>query len=302
MLTYLRRIIRFGWYNFWRERGLSVATVFILTVTISLIAFILIAQGGVKHLISQIEDRIDISAYLKVDATQEEVLVARDKLRQMSEVKSVQVVSREEALLEFRARHKDDPILLESLEVIGVNPFYSSLNIRAVKTDQYAAILAVLNGAAMENVIQDVNYVEKKTIIERLSRFISNVNTIGLFLAGILGVVGVLVAFNTIRVAIHESSKEISVMRLVGASSSFIRGPFIVQGIIAGAIAALIAFLILFLITYFSGPKIEALTNGFNLYLWFTAHAMGLFSLQLASGIFLGVASSLVAIRKYLKA
>jgi len=302
MFTYLRRITRFGWYNFWREGSLNIATVFVLTVTISLMAFLLVAQGGVKHLIVQIQDKIDISVYLRADLTQEELLTAQEKLSDMPEVQTVIMVSKEDALIEFQERHKNDPILLESLEVVGVNPFYGSLNIRATSPDQYAAILTVLNSTAMENVIHKVDYVEKKTVIEKLSKFISNINAFGLFLALALGITAVLVTFNTIRVAIYDSTKEISIMRLVGASNSFIRGPFIIQGIIAGVIAAFISFLILFLTTYISGDKIESITNGFNLFSWFGAHAIGLFFLQLATGIVLGVVSSLVAIRRYLVA
>ena len=302
MFTYLRRIIRFGWRNFWREGGLNAATVFVLTATISLFAFLFMSSGGVANLITQIQEKIDISAYIKPDSSQEDVFAAKEKLDKMPEVEDVSIVSEEDALAEFQERHKNDPILLESLEVVGTNPFYASLKIRAAKTDQYATILSVLNSSSMEGIIQRVDYVEKKTVIEKLSKFISNVNAIGLLLAGILAVVAVLLAFNTIRVAIYDSSKEISVMRLVGASGRFIRGPFVVQGIIAGTIAAFISFLVLFLTTYFSGPKIEALTNGFNVFAWFCANAVGLFFLQLLSGITLGVSSSLIAIRKYLKA
>ena len=300
MLTYLRRIIRFGWYHFWREGSLNVATVFVLTVTISLMGFLLVTQGGVKYLIVQIQDKIDISVYLKSDLTQEDVLTAQEKLSDMPEVQTVTMVSADDALIEFKEKHKNDLILLESLEVVGINPFYGSLNIRATTPDQYAAILTVLNSSAMENVIHKVDYVEKKTVIEKLSTFISNINATGLFLAITLGIIAVLITFNTIRVAIYDSSKEISIMKLVGASNSFVRGPFIVQGIIAGTIAALMSFMILFLTAYFSADKIESLTNGFNLFAWFGARAFGIFFLQLACGIVLGVVSSLVAIRRYL--
>lgn len=302
MLTYLRRIIRFGWQNFWREGGLNVATVFVLTATISLFAFLFMSHGGVNHLIAQIEDKIDISVYISPDSSQEDISAAKERLAEMPEVQNISIVSEEDALIEFQERHKNDPILLESLEVVGTNPFYASLKIRATEPDQYAAILTVLNSSTMEGIIHKVDYVEKKTVIEKLSKFISNVNTIGFLLAGAFAVVAVLLTFNTIRVAIYDSSKEISVMRLVGASARFVRGPFVVQGIIAGTIAALISFLILFLTTYFSGPKMEALTNGFNVFTWFGAHAVALFFLQLSSGIALGVISSLIAIRKYLKA
>jgi len=253
-------------------------------------------------LIAQIEDKIDISVYISPDSSQEDISAAKERLAEMPEVQNISIVSEEDALIEFQERHKNDPILLESLEVVGTNPFYASLKIRATEPDQYAAILTVLNSSTMEGIIHKVDYVEKKTVIEKLSKFISNVNTIGFLLAGAFAVVAVLLTFNTIRVAIYDSSKEISVMRLVGASARFVRGPFVVQGIIAGTIAALISFLILFLTTYFSGPKMEALTNGFNVFTWFGAHAVALFFLQLSSGIALGVISSLIAIRKYLKA
>ena len=302
MLTFLRRTIRFGWLNFWREGGLNVATVFVLTMTITLFAFLFISKGGLGHFIAQIEDKIDISVYLTPEANQEEVVAIKEQLTEMPEVKNVIIVSKEDALEKFIERHRNDPVVLESLEVIGTNPFYGSLNIRATETDQYAAILTVLNSSSLEKVIHKVDYIEKRTVIDKLSNWISNINTAGLLLAIVLAVVAILVAFNTIKLAIYDSSKEISIMRLVGASNKFIRGPFIVQGVIAGSIAALLSFLIIFLTTYSLGPKIESLTNGFNLFVWFGAHSIGLFFMQLASGIVLGVVSSLIAIRKYLKA
>ncbi len=301
MFIYLRRIIRFGWYNFWRKGGSNIATVFVLTLTISLVAFLFVAQGGVRHLILLVQDKIDVSAYLKVDSTQEEILTAREKLREMPEVREVIIVSKEEALIEFRERHKDNPVILESLEVIGRNPFHGSFNIRAVRHDQYAAILMLLNSVAMQDVIYRVDYIEKTTIIERISRFIANVNTIGLFLAVVLVLAGILVTFNTVRMAIYDSSKEISIMRLVGASKGFIEGPFIVQGIIAGIMAAFISFLMLFLVAYLLGPRTETLVAGFNIFVWVSANAISLFLLQFASGIALGVISSLIAVRRYLK-
>jgi len=302
MFTFLRRVIRFGWHNFWRAGGLNVATVFVLIVTISLITTLFISEGAVKHIIAQIKEKIDISVYVAPETSNEEMEIIKDRLVEMPEVQAVSIVSKEDALEQFRERHKNDPVLLESLDIVGTNPFYASLNIRANDPEQYAAILEVLNSSSLDDIIYKVDYVEKKTVIEKLSGFITNVNTGGLLMALALGVVAVLVAFNTIRVAIYDASKEISIMRLVGAPNRFIRGPFIVQGMIAGAIAALASFFILLLVSYFLAPKIDAMTNGFNVFSWFKARAFGLFFVQLASGIALGVISSLIAIRKYLTA
>jgi len=302
MFTFLRRIIRFGWHNFWRDSTLNIATVFILTVAITLIAFLFVSQGALKYLVTQIQDKIDISVYLKPDSTQDEISAMEERLARMPEVKDINFVSKEDALKKFKERHKNDPVLLESLEVVGTNPFYPALNIKATDPNQYATILTVVNSSSQGSIVHKVDYVEKKTVIEKLSRAISNINAVGLFLAISLGIIAVLVAFNTIRVAIYNSSKEISIMRLVGAPNGFVRGPFIVQGVIAGIIAAFISFLILFLVTYFLGPKTEALTNGFNLFHWFRAHLVPLFFLQFFGSIAIGVVSGMVAIRKYLRA
>jgi cell division transport system permease protein len=302
MFTFLRRVIRFGWHNFWRAGGLNIATVFVLIVTLTLITCLFISEGAVTHIIDQIKEKIDISVYMAPETSDKEIELIKDKLIEMPEVQEVKIISKEEAMDEFREKHKNDQVLLESLDIVGTNPFYASLNIKAKDPEQYTAILEVINSDSLKDVVYKVDYVEKKTVIEKLSGFITNINTGGLALALALGIVAVLVAFNTIRVAIYDASKEISIMRLVGASNNFIRGPFIVQGIISGAIAALASFIILLLMTYSLAPKIESLTSGFNVFSWFGTRAFGLFFLQLVSGIALGIISSLIAIRKYLTA
>ncbi len=301
MFTFLRRIINLGWHNFWREGGLNATTVFVLTITICLITFIFAAQGIVYHLIGQIQDKIDISVYINPDSTQEEVVQVEDTLKAMPEVKNVYFLSKDEVLQAFKERHANDPVALESLKVVGANPFYASLNVRANSPDQYASIIDVLNRASFKNTVHKIDYIQKKTVISKLSSFISNVNKGGLILALSLAIMAILVAFNTIRVAIYDSSKEIAIMRLVGSPNRFIKGPFIVQAVICGAIASAISFLLFFLIVHFSASKIEAATNGFNLSAWWMSNLVVIIAIQFVSGIVLSVLSSLVAVRKYLR-
>ncbi len=280
---------------------MNVATVFVLTVTISLATFIFASQGVVNHLIGMIQDKIDVSIYIKAEAVQEEIEEAKQQLESLPEVQSVVFLSSEEVLKAFEERHAKDPIIMESLEVVGGNPFYGSLNIRAKSPDQFASILAAVDSPEFDNIVQKVDYLQKKTVIDRLSNFIANINTVGFSLAVGLAVVAVLVTFNTIRVAIYDSSKEISIMRLVGAPNKFIRGPFVIQGIISGIIAAFVAGFIFFLLAHFLSPRIELLTDGFNVMLWWRANLFFVSVMQVLAGTVLGALSSVIAIRRYLR-
>jgi cell division transport system permease protein len=117
----------------------------------------------------------------------------------------------------------------------------------------------------------------------------------------VLALIAFLVAFNQVKLAIFNSREEIAVQRLVGASNWFIRGPFLVQGIISGFLAVLIALLIFFPLLFFLGPKMEILFPGLNLFSLFTANFFLILLLQILTGIGLGIISSLIAMRKYLK-
>jgi cell division transport system permease protein len=301
MFEGFKRIIRYGLINFKRQSGLNFATVFILTITLSLVSFLFISQGAIKFLTEQIQKKIDISIYINPDAKAEDVSKIKAELEKMPEVKEISYLSSKEALEKFKLRHKDDPVIMESLEVVGENPFYPALNIRAKNPEYYATILAFLNKEAFQDIIHKVDYTKKKKVIDKLFSLTSNINKFGISLSIALGVIALLIAFNTIREGIKESSEEISIMRLVGAPNFFVRGPFLVQGVIVGLLSSLATFLIFFLASYFLTSKIELVTNGFNLFSWFGKHSLPLFLVQLTLGIGLAVLSSLAAIRKYLK-
>jgi cell division transport system permease protein len=300
MFVPLKRIISYGFKNFKRQPTLNIATIFILIISLSLFSSLLLFRSGIRYIVSEIQKKIDVSIYLKKDAPQELIEEIKNGLAGLEEVEKVEYISEEEAMSKFKERHKNDPLILESLEVIGENPFYPSLNIKAQSAGQYAAILTFLEREKFKDAVLRVDYAKKQPLIEKLFNITSNLNLIGLFLTLFLGMIAALVTFNTVRIAIQDASEEISIMKLVGASNWYIRGPFIVQGIICGTLAAIITFLLTFFFSYFSAPKVVSLTNGFNIFAWFGAHAFSLFLFQLLLGIGLSVISGLIAIRRYL--
>jgi len=204
-------------------------------------------------------------------------------------------------LEKFTQRHKDNPILMEALAEVGENPLLASLNIKAGQASQYGAVSNFLETGPFKNLIEKIDYRQNKEIIDKVFAISSNINFTGIFFSLILGFIALLVAFNTIRLAIYSSREEISIMRLVGASNWFIRGPFIFQGIIIGITATFFTLLIFTITIFFLSPKIEVLLPGFNLLSYFGAHFWILLLIQLTTGIGLGVISSWIAIRKYLE-
>ena len=188
-----------------------------------------------------------------------------------------------------------------SLEIVGQNPLLASLNIKAFSANQYLAISEFLQNTPLASIISDVDYFDRAPVIERLSALTAGIQSAVLLVTLFAGFIAMLVVFNTIRVTIYSSRDEIEIMRLVGASNWFIRGPFIIQGIIVGVLATLITTLLFFPLTLFVGIKLQAFVPGFDLFSYFANNLLLIVFLQLVTGVLLGVVSSFLAIRKYLK-
>lgn len=301
MLNSFKRIVRTGFKSFSRNMGLSIATIFIMIMVISLITILFIINPISRILIESIEKRVDISVYFKEDVADNDITRIKSEIARAYEVKEVSYISKEEALEIFVDRHKDDPILIESLTEIGYNPFLASLSIRTWEPSQYEQITNLLEASSFQSLIDNVDYYQRRPVIEKVFSLTSGINRIVFFFSIILAIIAVLISFNSIRIAIHNSSQEISTMKLVGASNSFVRGPFLIQGIIVGFIAALMTLLITFGLSYGFNERIRIITPDINVFSIFVSNFFLLFLIQLATGIGLGVISSYLAIRKYLK-
>jgi len=301
MIVVFKRIVKSGWKSFRRNNGLSMATIFIMVITISLVTSLFLAQKTFNFLIVSLEEKMDMAVYFSREPSNNEILTIQAELFQMPEVKEMEYISKEDALEKFVQTHKDEQVILESVEEVGGNPLLSSINIKACEASQYAAISSFLDTASFSDLIAKVDYVQKKPTIERLFSLTANINTTGIVLSVVLAIVAVLIAFNTIRIAIYNSREEIETMRLVGASNWFIRGPFLVQGVIAGIFAVLIAFMLFSLTVLFLSPKIELIMPGLGLSSYFFSHILFILFLQLLAGVGLGVLSSWIAVRRYLR-
>lgn len=299
--TTLQRIIKAGLKNFRRNGWLSAATVSIMVLTLLVISILLMINVVASAVLLNIQEKIDVSVYFKSEAAEEDILVVKSQLEKLAEVERVEYVSKDEALNKFKEKHKDNPYLIQGLQELGENPLEASLNIKAREASQYEAINAFLEGIYYGNIIDKVDYRQNKEVINKLANIIINVKIIGLCLSGLLVLIVILVTFNAIRLAIYSSREEIKVMRLVGASNWFTRGPFMIEGVLYGIISSVITLVILYPIFWLVSPKLSGFLPIENFFAYFQANFWAFLVLLLGLGVILGAVSSFLAIRKYLK-
>jgi len=301
MLIELKRILKAGILNFYRQGNLSFATILVLVITISLITFLFISHKILNFTISEIKNRADISVYFHQDCPETEIFKIKEKLAEFEGVQEIEYVSKEEALANFIERHKKDKVIMDSLAELGFNPFLASLNIKAPEMSLYERVTEFLSGDEFSNLIEKIDYQKRKPIIERVFAITTFVDKVGMIVSGVLISVSVLLAFNTIKLTIFSQREEISIMKLVGASNWFVRGPFLVQGAICGLLAFLLSFLIVWTTFYFLNSKISIFFPSFTIFHFFQANFQNIILIQLISALFLGIVPSFIAIRRYLE-
>jgi len=301
MLTTIFRIIKYGFLGFWRNGWLSTATLSIILLTLLVFEGLMIFNVLTKTALDGLKNKIDISVYFKTTTSEDDILKIKQSLESLAEVKGVEYISRDDALAIFKERHKDDPTISQSLEQLKENPLLASLNIKAFDTKQYAAIAGYLDKTDLKVWFEKVTYAENSLMIERLGKIIDTSQKGGFILIVFLTLMAVLVTFNTIRLAIYSSREEISVMRLVGGSNSFIRGPYVIEGIIYGLLGGVFSVIIALPIIYFVSPYAQIFISDINLWSYFKTNLFTMFGYQAFFGVGLGVVSSFIAVRKYLR-
>ncbi|USN87576.1 MAG: ABC transporter permease [Candidatus Nomurabacteria bacterium] len=306
MLTALRRITRAGFVGFWRSAYVSLASIFVITITLFVIGSTMFISQLLDTSLKTIQEKVDINVYFDVAAPQEEVDAIKAAVEALPEVSSVTYTSREEALAKYREKNKNNEIALQALAELDENPLEADIAIQAKETSQYESISRFIEEkraaeSVQAPVISKVTYNDNKDSIDTLTTIIDAVERVSFAIMVVLIIAAVLITFNTIRLAIYTAREEISIMRLVGASNMFIRGPFMVQGFMYGLVGGVFALLILYPITAWLGPRTEEFFDGFNLLTYFINNFSDIFLTLVGIGIVLGLFSSILAVARYLR-
>lgn len=301
MATTLYRIIKYGVQAFFRNKWLTIATVSVMMMALFVFLSLIIFNVLTNNALLILRDKIDISVYFQSTVKEDDILNLKRSLESLKEVKNVEYVSRTEALAAFKERHISDETISKALSVLDENPLLASLNIKANDPQDYPIISAYLDNDNMKELVDQVTYNENQIVINRLASIVQTAKKTGIALTSLLSLIAVLVTLNTIILSIYSTRDEISIMRLVGAGNKFIRGPYIVQGILYGISAAIIGMVIMLPLVIFASPYVEVLMPEMNLQSYFYNHALILLGYQLLLGISLGAVSSIIAVSKYLK-
>ena len=303
MFTNFNRVLRFALADFYRNWGISIAAIFVLTIITLLITGLFFLHGVSNFLIETVQNKIDITAYFKEEVAESDILNVKSEIMKMSsDVKNIEYVSREQALADFMEKHKDSTVLANALSQVGDNPFLPALNITTSgNTQLYEEIAVLLQGDDFSNFIERVDYSQKKDTIEKVFSITSTINRFGIGIGIILILIAMLVVFNTIKLVVDSSKEEINTMRIVGASSWFVKSPFIIQGAIFGLIAFVICLVITIVLVSFISSSVAVMLPGFSLFRYFMSQFFMVILIQVFFGVGLGVASSLIAVHKYLK-
>src|SRR5689334_3922316 len=316
IFTTFKRITRTGFVNFWRNGFLSFAAIVVITLSLSVLGGLIFSSAFARSLLADVKEKVDINAYFVIGAPEVDILAVKKDIEALPDVAKVEYISRDKVLEQFKEKWQGNALIMQGLEEIGENPFPAVLNIKAINPGQYGSIAEFLEkkkptGADGTPLIEKVNYQQNKLIIDRLGRIIPAVEQAGTAVAIVLAIVAIIVVFNTIRLIIYTARDEISVMKLVGASNIYVRGPLVVSGIMYGIASGIITLILMAIVAYwgdvlvlrFAGVQIasdfEIVVNVLSRY--FIQNFAQIFVLILGAGIILGGVSSYIAARRYLK-
>jgi len=303
-----KRIFRAGLLSFSRNAFVSFASVLVMTVTLFTVGVTLFAGVILGSALQELRNKADVNVYFTQDAPEDRMLELKASLEALPEVAKVEYLSRDEALAQFRERHKNDQLTLSALDELGDNPLGAVLNVKAKDISQYESIAAFLKDQQSADtggasIIDKINFydAQHRAALERLQYITNSAKVLAEWIVAILILTTLAISFNTLRLAIYSSRDEIQVMRLVGAGSFYIRAPFMVEGVLYGLVAGLITLLIFYPLTWWLGGATGNFFGGVNIFTYYMSHFFYFFLIIIGTGVLLGAVASFLAVRRYLK-
>lgn len=289
--------------HFTRNWTTSLGAVITIFLSLFIIGLFIVGSAMINSMIGSVQDSVKISAFISDDASDEDVEAFMEKIEGWDNVKNVEFKTKDDALEDFQSSSSDADATISALD--GENPLPRSYTIEmnepsqveemANKIKQDSDFQQIVDGG---NVDESVLYGQEE--VARLFQFTDYIRLAAVVLVALLTFVAFIFINNTIRLSITARRREIAIMRLVGASNGFIRGPFVAEGVLQSLLGSLLAIGCLELVRNFLMPLIQENLKfmPFNVTM---AMYLATYGSLILVGIVIGLFGSAIAMRRYLK-
>lgn len=290
-----------GTRNFFRNAWLSVAATAVMVITLTIMLSAVVFNMALGDTLDQVTESIDVAIFFEDDAPRATIDELQEELIRLENVIAVEYISKADALERYRRENIDNPDILEAVSEDD-NPLPRSLEIQVQDLNLVDELIILSQDDRFVPIIEDTSLGEdRRRTIERIADTRQFLISFGVISSIIFATISILIIFNTIRMAIFARGDEIGIMRLVGATNGFIRGPFIFESVLDGIIAAGISLGIIYLGLMQGATRIVDFVNFENTLEFFTTMWPLVVVGTIAAGILLGIISSMMAMVRYLK-
>ena len=300
----LSRVFKFAAQNFWRNIWLSLVSITIIVLTLFSVTALVFVNAVLGQAIVIVKERIDVSVYFKPTATQEQILLVKSDLEKLNFVSAVKYVPKAEALEKLRLKYQDRPLILESLKELDNNPLGDTLVVSTPETSDYQKVIDFVTiTPQFAALVENHSFDDNQFIIARLEKLSRQISTGLLALSVFLALAAIMVIVNTIRVAIYTHRTEISIMKLVGASNWFVRGPFILEVIAYAALGVIVTSILSYIFAAFAESYVNGLlgTGEFSLLGYLNGNYFKIFGWEFIGVMLITAISTAGALSRYLK-
>ena len=303
-MTKLARFFREAIQGFTRNASTAIGSIVTIFLSLLIIGLFMAAGSMLDSLMSSVENEVSITCYIKDDASEKDYKAMMEKIKKYDSVKEVTFTTKDQAIENFKDSMTSNPDIIDSLD--GNNPLPASINVELSDSQQVAEVAKKISSDSDFKKICDNESEPSESVkygqgtVERLFQITNYARIAGIAIVAVLVFIALVFINNTIRLAILARRREIAIMRLVGASNGFIRGPFLMEGALHALIGSLLAIGVIELLKVFAVPQLQNSIKFLNFSVDNSVYAF-IYLALVGFGLVIGILGSLLAMRRYLK-
>ncbi len=292
----IKNIFKQGFQGMWRNRGMGIASISSISAVLMILGVVLILILSINALVIDTQNQFDeIEIFMYDDITDDQLVAIEDVVRSKEGVLSILFKSRDQALEDYKEQWGDDAYLLDGLEEDNPLPNSYTVQLKDIKyADQIVDEVRQMDG------VEKINYY--KEIIDKLMLVANYIRIGGMVVIVALVSVSVFIISNTIKLTVASRSREINIMKYVGATNGYIKGPFVIEGVLFGLLGAVLSIAVVYYgYGYFFDSVNEQLYNLFTVMLVQPKTILADLSIIfIAIGGGIGAIGSLVSMKRFL--